>query len=216
MSLEATLDRLHSRAVSNTWLQFFTAVVRVLLALAFIPSGLTKVLGNPFTTLPETTSVGFFFAGFFQAQGYYRFVGISQLTASALLLFRSTTTLGAALYLPIIVNIFVITISVGFQGTPVVTGLMLLANIYLICWDYDRWKGVLPGFSRNAEIVKSRHVPGSTIGLLLLSAAIGLSSAFAGNLARLGRGGSVAMALLSLAAGAAVGFTALWRHIRAR
>ncbi|HET6668759.1 MAG TPA: hypothetical protein VFH15_00875 [Pyrinomonadaceae bacterium] len=48
-------------------------------------------------------------------------------------------------YFPLILNIFVITVSMHFTGTPVITGLMLLANIYLLCWDYDRLKRV---FSR--------------------------------------------------------------------
>jgi hypothetical protein len=52
-----------------------------------------------------------------------------QLTAAALLLLPWTATLGAVVYLPIILNIFVITVAVGFGGTQVVSGLMLLANI---------------------------------------------------------------------------------------
>jgi len=30
------------------------------------------------------------------------------------------------------------------RGTQVVTGLMLLANLFLLAWDYDRWKALLP------------------------------------------------------------------------
>lgn len=41
-------------------------------------------------------------------------------------------------------NIFVITLAVDFRGTQVVSGLMLLGNVYLLAWDYDRWKGLLP------------------------------------------------------------------------
>jgi hypothetical protein len=41
------------------------------------------------------------------------------------------------------VNVFVITISIDFAGTPVITGLMLLAVIYLLCRDYDRLKVVV-------------------------------------------------------------------------
>jgi hypothetical protein len=51
-----------------------------------------------------------------------------------------TATLGALMFFPLIVNIFVITVSLHFQGTPIITGLMLLANIYLLCWDYDKLK----------------------------------------------------------------------------
>ena len=138
------LDRLHARAVETPLLVLFTAIVRVLLALAFVPSGLVKAIGHRFTLLPVTTPVGLFFEGFFQASGYYRFVGVMQLVAAALLLLPGTAPLGALLYLPIIVNIFAITIAVGFGSTILVAGLLLLGNIFLLCWDFDRWRGLLP------------------------------------------------------------------------
>ena len=47
------------------------------------------------------------------------------------------------LYLPIIVNIFVITVAMQFRGTWVIVGAMLLANLYLLAWDYDRLRTVL-------------------------------------------------------------------------
>src|SRR5436190_20172024 len=114
--------RLHARAVEPA-LRVFTAVTRVLLAVAFVPSGLVKILGEPFTTLPTSDPVGFFFAGFFSAHGYYRFIGVMQWTAAALLIIPLTATLGAALYLPIIVNIFAITVAIGpsFGGTRFIT-----------------------------------------------------------------------------------------------
>ncbi|MDA1268773.1 MAG: hypothetical protein O2829_06735 [Bacteroidetes bacterium] len=39
--------------------------------------------------------------------------------------------LGAVLNLPIILNVFVITISMEFGGTSLITGLMLAANLML-------------------------------------------------------------------------------------
>ena len=46
------------------------------------------------------------------------------------------------LYFPIIVNICVLTYAVRFEGTRIAT-LMLLANLFLLAWDYDRLKHVL-------------------------------------------------------------------------
>ena len=54
-----------------------------------------------------------------------------------------TATLGAVVYFPIILNIFVVTVSLHFRGTWMITGLMLLACIYLLCWDYDKLKVLL-------------------------------------------------------------------------
>jgi len=156
MELEAVLDRLHARVVASAWLQVFTALTRALLALAFVPSGLVKVAGHRFTTLSPETPVGYFFDGFFSAQGYYRFVGVAQVLALCLLPFRSTAALGAVLYFPIILNIFVITASVGFGFTAVIAGLLLLGCAYLLAWDYDRWKALLPGFGAGAPGVRPR------------------------------------------------------------
>jgi len=43
--------------------------------------------------------------------------------------------LGALIFFGLILNIFVITIAYDFKGTPVVTGLLLLAAIWLLIWD---------------------------------------------------------------------------------
>ena len=70
-------------------------------------------------------------------------VGLMQVAAGVLLLIPGTALLGALLYLPIIVNIFVITVAMEFRGTWVIVGAMLLANLYLLAWDYDRLRNVL-------------------------------------------------------------------------
>jgi uncharacterized membrane protein YphA (DoxX/SURF4 family) len=137
-----TFERPHARAKGYAWLRLFTLMTRVLLAVGFMPSGLTKVLGQRFTRLGVETPVGFFFEAFYRTGFYWNFIGACQLAAALLLLVPRTATLGAVVYFPIILNIFVITVSVGFQGTPFVTGLMLLGNVYLLCWDYDRLRPV--------------------------------------------------------------------------
>ena len=68
---------------------------------------------------------------------------MSQLTAALLLLIPRTTLLGAILYFPIIFNICVLAYATRFEGTRITT-LMLLASLYLLCWDFARLKYVLP------------------------------------------------------------------------
>ncbi len=165
------LDLFHHRVVSTPALQVFTSVNRGLLAAAFVPSGLAKILGHRFTTLPTTTPVGSFFEAFFQAHAYYAFIGWAQITAALLLLVPATTTIGAIVYFPIILNIFVITVAVGFQGTPIVTGMMLLANLYLLAWDYDRIKGLLV-----PDATREPRPSGATVVRAGFGTAIALSS----------------------------------------
>ncbi|HJR06022.1 MAG TPA: hypothetical protein VJ842_01900 [Pyrinomonadaceae bacterium] len=121
-------------------MRVFTVCTRILLALGFLPSGLTKVVGNRFTVLGLDNPVGFFFEAMYRTGFYWRFLGLCQLAAALLLVIPRTATLGALVYFPLILNIFVITVSLHFQGTPFITGLMLLANLYLLCWDYDKLK----------------------------------------------------------------------------
>jgi uncharacterized membrane protein YphA (DoxX/SURF4 family) len=140
ISDHSALDRAHARARGERFLRIFTVVTRILLALGFIPSGITKVLGNRFTVLGIDNPVGFFFEAMYRTGYYWRFLGLCQLVAALLLLVPRTATVGALVYFPLILNIFVITVALDFRGTPVITGLMLLANIYLLCWDYDKLK----------------------------------------------------------------------------
>jgi uncharacterized membrane protein YphA (DoxX/SURF4 family) len=140
--MEAYLDALHAEVRQMKSLRWFTWCTRLLLAVGFTPSGLTKVLGNRFTTLGLESPVGFFFEAMFQTGLYWRFIGLCQLTAAVLILIPRTSALGALMYFVLILNIFLITVGVGFTGTPLITGLILMASVYLLCWDYDRLKGL--------------------------------------------------------------------------
>ncbi|MFD2562198.1 DoxX family protein [Aquimarina rubra] len=75
---------------------------------------------------------------------YYTFIGIAQVAAAILLLIPRTVTLGALLYFPIIVNICILSFAVRFDGSFVSAPLMVLANVYILVWNYDRLKYILP------------------------------------------------------------------------
>lgn len=124
-------------------MRYFAVFCRVALALGFIPSGIVKVMGERFTALPTNHPLGHYFDALQLTGFYYTFIGVSQLTVALLLLIPRTTLLGALLYLPIILNICVLTYATRFEGTRIAT-LMLLANLYLLWWDYARLKYVLP------------------------------------------------------------------------
>lgn len=134
----AILARWHAWARDQPWLHRFTLANRLLLAMAFLPTGLVKATGQRFTTLPVENPVGFFFEAMYQTGPYWHFIGFAQVAASVLLLVPGTATLGALLFFPIIFSIVLITWGVGFTGTVYVTSGMLLAVVYLLCWDGDR------------------------------------------------------------------------------
>jgi hypothetical protein len=149
MNLLANLDQFYSECKRNQWLRYFAVFCRVALALGFIPSGIVKVMGERFTGLPSNHPLGHYFDALYLTGFYYRFIGVSQLTVAVLLLIPRTALLGAILYFPIIFNICVLTYATRFEGTRIVT-LMVLANLYLLCWDYARLKYVLPFSSSRA------------------------------------------------------------------
>lgn len=75
---------------------------------------------------------------------YYTFIGVIQVIAGILLIIPRTVLLGALLYLPIILNICILSFAVRFDGSFVTAPLMVLANLYILFWHYDRLKFILP------------------------------------------------------------------------
>lgn len=148
MALRSRLLEIHARARRNPVLQRLAVISRILLALAFIPTSLVKILGQRFTVMPVDTPLGFFFEAMYRSGDYWRFIGVGQLLAGILILIPRTATLGAVLFFPIVLNIFVITVAMDFKGTGFVTGGMLLASFFLLCWDYDRLEPLLFGTQR--------------------------------------------------------------------
>ncbi len=137
------LDALNARVMNLPAAARFTLMCRILLAVAFIPTGSVKLMGERFTSLGVNTSVGAFFEAMYQTGGYWRFLGLSQVLAGTLLLVPSTAFYGAVIFLPILVNVVVITIAIEFKGTAMITVPMLLANLWLLAWDWPRWRAVL-------------------------------------------------------------------------
>ena len=141
-----TLDRLaqlYDEAKGNKWLRNFTIFCRVILALGFIPSGLVKIMGERFTALSDNHPLGHYLEALHHTGYYYPFIGVLQMMAAFLLLIPRTALLGAIIYFPIILNICILAYAVRFEGTRITT-LMVLANLYLLCWDYHRLKYILP------------------------------------------------------------------------
>ena len=137
------LDSLHARVRSNPLIYRLVIGTRILLCAAFLPTGIVKLLGRPFTIMDPATPVGLFFHALHQSGVYWQFIGAAQVLASILLLIPAVAHLGAMVFFPILVNIVVITVTMQFKGTPVVTVLMLLANLLLLAWDYHRWRALL-------------------------------------------------------------------------
>lgn len=116
---------------------------------------MVKLLGFRFTTMSPESEIGAFFEILYQSGLYWKFLGLSQVLAGLLVLIPTSATLGALLFLGIMMNIFVITLSYDFNATPVITFFMLLATAWLLLWDYHRVRGIL--FTTDESIAKSNE-----------------------------------------------------------
>ncbi|MCY9786686.1 hypothetical protein KIK06_22630 [Nocardiopsis sp. EMB25] len=141
----ARLDAIHARTRRIRWLHHHTWIVRILLAIGFLPSGFRKVINEPFTREESLGDVYIMFTALHQDFGaLYIVIGICQMTAALLLLVPRTAALGAVMYLPLILGIVVLTVSINFgPGTITITCLMLLAAVYLLCWDWHRIRPII-------------------------------------------------------------------------
>lgn len=144
MRLSTELDRLHLQAKQNIWLRYFAVFIRIALAAGFLPSGFVKIMGERFTSLSVNHPMGNYLEALHHTGYYYTFIGIAQVTAALLLLIPQTALLGALLYFPIILNICILSLAVRFDGSLLTSPLMVLANLYLLCWNYDKLKYILP------------------------------------------------------------------------
>lgn len=121
------------------WVKLGVIYLRYLMGFAFVFASPVKITGHRFTTIPADQPVGHFFEALYQTGVYWRFLGICQFAAGALLMTQRFSTLGAMAFFGIIRNVFVITISIDFgMGTPLITALMLCGTVSLLLWDYRK------------------------------------------------------------------------------
>ncbi len=137
-------EEIYYEAKSDKWFKDFATFCRIALAVSFIPPGFVKIIGQRFAEgLPSNNPLGHYFDALHQTGYYYTFIGIVQVVIGILLLFRRTSLLGNLMYFPVILNICVLTYATRFNGTRLNT-MMLLASLFLLIWEYDRLKHILP------------------------------------------------------------------------
>lgn len=158
----------------KVWAQIFIIYTRFLIGGTFVFASVIKIQGHRFTRDSGASnpidSAWHFFETMYQSGLYWKFIGIGQLLAGFLLMTQRYSKLGALINFPIILNIFIITLSYYFAFTPVVTGLMLLANILLIVWEWNEIKvlfNLTPNIDHTMRLEKD--VIWQFTGLLLFS-----------------------------------------------
>ena len=123
-------------------LRIFYWFLKITMGLTFVASGLRKMPGVRFTELPIENPVGLFFEGMYVTGFYWNFVGYYQIAAGILLMLNWYKALSPILIFPVTFNIFLVSVSLNMTGTPFITTCMLLANLYLIVWHLESYKGL--------------------------------------------------------------------------
>ncbi|PIF47159.1 DoxX-like protein [Chryseobacterium sp. 52] len=136
---------------TNRFNQWVIIHLRYLVGFAFFPSGLTKLMGNRFTVLSTDTPIGYFFEAMYHTGFYWNFLGFSQIVAGILLMTQRYALLGALMFLAILSNIWIITISLSFTGTWIITSLMMIAVIVLLIWDHHKLMPIL-GYNQSVLV----------------------------------------------------------------
>lgn len=141
MAAAAALTRLLESARGARWANLCVIVLRFLIGFAFLPAGLKKVLGEPFTDPRNSGPFHDFLHAFLATGAFYRFVGVVQLVIAMLLLTQRFAAAGAVLALPVVAAILVFCWStlVIPTATATVVTLMFAGVVALVVWDLDRW-----------------------------------------------------------------------------
>lgn len=146
--MNATLtafEKHYIKIKTNIWYWLFSIFCRLTLAFGFIAAGMVKIVGERFASgLSDLHPMGAYLEALHHTGFYYTFIGIAQIVAAILLLIPKTVALGALLYFPIIFNIWLLSVAVRFEGSIVTSPLMVFANLYLLVWNYDRLRFLLP------------------------------------------------------------------------
>lgn len=113
-------------------------LTRVFLGIIYLLSGLSKLVDGFPSIIGPTWLVDVLAPH--ELALFARFVAVSEAVVGAMLLTQRFATLGAVMLFPIQMCILVVTVSLGWQGTPYVNTFLLLLNTGLLLYDWPKLK----------------------------------------------------------------------------
>lgn len=169
------------RCKQQSFLQIFTIYLRYLIGGGFVIaafgmgkfSGQQLQISSPGAGIETLEPLQQFFRVMSTSGLYWQFIGLTQVIGGGLLMTQRYARLGAIIFFALISNIFIITVSYGFRGTPIITGLMLLATTFLILWDLNSFQFILRKPSRenlkeSKELLVADHPFWMLVGTIML------------------------------------------------
>ncbi|CAM3864369.1 hypothetical protein POKO110462_22470 [Pontibacter korlensis] len=150
---------LYDRIRSSRYLNIFAINLRFLIGFGFIPSGIKKIANVPFANPGNTGPFFEYLDALYHTGYYYNLIGWAQVIAAILLITQRFATVGALIFLPIIFNITVLTLSTIGSFTPFIATMMLLGIIFLLFWDYYKWVNVFSSDNKAIEVYRPNNYP---------------------------------------------------------
>ena len=123
---------------------FFVAWLRIAIGFAFLPAGLKKILGQPFTDPSYQGRFHEFLHAFHATGFFYKFVGGVQLVAAILLITNTWPLLGGLILFPVVSAILVFCWSTGVYPTATVVTLIFCGLLFLLAWETNVWAHLVP------------------------------------------------------------------------
>jgi len=136
------LEQFIERQKKIRFFVFFYWFLKIILGVGFVLSGVRKLPGVKFTTLSIDNTVGLFFEGMYASGFYWNFIGYYQILVGLVLMTKWFQRLTPILLLPVSFSIFLVSASLHMRGTPMITSLMLLGNLYLIAWHFKSYRPI--------------------------------------------------------------------------
>ncbi|MCD8741510.1 hypothetical protein LT679_12920 [Mucilaginibacter roseus] len=142
----------------KTLLQFFKKselyliLVRYALAITMLPYAFTKILRTQFVVtsatlllpLEQTPGTALTWAFLGHSPWFEVLLGFCELIPALLLLFRRTSFLGAALMLPVTVNVFLINYALElWDATKLIASILLLLNLLIFAIEWCKVKSII-------------------------------------------------------------------------
>jgi uncharacterized membrane protein YphA (DoxX/SURF4 family) len=145
---------------TKRWATLCVINLRILIGFAFLPSGLKKLLDEPFTDPANSGAFHDFLDAFHATGWFYQFVGVMQLVTATLLITQRFATVGALFAVPITATItaFCWSTHAGLPTSIVIT-LMFIGSLGLALWDLPRWQLVFAHDDRAHEVVMPARNP---------------------------------------------------------
>lgn len=125
------------------WARALYWFTRITMSLTFVTSGVRKLPDVKFTILGPENPVGAYFIAMYNTGFYWNFIGYFQIMLGIMLLINRFKVITPLLMMPVTINIFLISVSLGMKGTPLITTAMVLANIFLMLWCYENYLPLL-------------------------------------------------------------------------